>query len=467
MAEPVRVLIMGAAGRDFHNFNVCFRDNPAWHVVAFTATQIPDIEGRRYPPALAGTLYPEGIPIHAESEMERLVAEGGIDQVVFAYSDVSHMTVMHKACAAMASGAEFRLIGPRQSSLVSKLPVVAVSAVRTGVGKSQTTRKVAAILREQGIRVAIVRHPMPYGDIEAQAVQRFASLDDLDRLQCTLEEREEFSPHLELGHVVYAGVDYERILRVVEQESEVVLWDGGNNDFPFYHPDLHITLVDPHRPGHELSYFPGEVNLRAAHVVIINKADTAPAAGYEQVRRNVENANPTAVVIKAASPITVDDPAAIRGRRVLVVEDGPTLTHGEMSFGAGFIAAQQHGASEIIDPRPHAVGSIAQVFEHWPHIGPVLPAMGYSETQRRELLQTIESANPDVVLIGTPINLAAVLRLKCPAVRLRYELQEMGEPSLEQVLAPIVGRIRPGNVQSTPCLHRASGSGGQCSPRPR
>lgn len=443
MSEPLRVLIMGAAGRDFHDFNVCYRGNPAFRVVAFTATQIPDIEGRRYPPSLAGSAYPDGIPIYAEEELTRLIVELCVDQVVFAYSDVSHVYVMHKASTALAAGADFRLIGPRHSSIASRLPVVAVCAVRTGVGKSPTTRRVAAILRTAGLRVGIVRHPMPYGDLEKQAVQRFASLADLDAARCTIEEREEYAPHIERGHIVYAGVDYERILRRVEQEADVVLWDGGNNDFPFYRPDLHITLVDPHRPGHELSYFPGEVNLRAAHVIIINKADTAQAEALAQVRNNVQTTNPAATVIEAASPITVDgDANLIKGKRVLVVEDGPTLTHGEMGFGAGFLAAQRHGASEIVDPRPFAVGSIAEVFARWHHIGAVLPAMGYSEAQRHELQATIEAAHPDLVLVGTPVDLASLLDLKCPSMRLRYELQEVGHPTLDDVLAPIVQKAR-------------------------
>jgi predicted GTPase len=440
MAQPVRVIIMGAAGRDFHDFNVCFRSDPTFRVVAFTATQIPDIAGRRYPAALAGPLYPEGIPIYAESELERLIREEKVDQVVFAYSDVSHAYVMHQASVVMAAGADFRLIGPNSAQVRSSLPVVAVCAVRTGVGKSPTTRRVAEVLKAAGVKTAVIRHPMPYGDLAAQAVQRFATMADLDLHCCTIEEREEYAPHIERGNVVFAGVDYERILREAEKEAEVILWDGGNNDFPFYRPDLHLTLVDPHRPGHELSYFPGEVNLRAAHVVIINKADSAPPGAVARLEATVRTANPTATLIVADCPYVVDADA-IRGKRVLVVEDGPTLTHGEMGYGAGYLAAKRYGA-EIIDPRPFAVGSIRGVFEKWTHIKELLPAMGYSQVQRAELLETIERADPEVVLVATPVDLAAILDLERRSVRLSYDVRERGEPTMEEILAPIVARAR-------------------------
>ncbi len=434
MSQPDTVIIMGAAGRDFHNFNVYFRDNPAYRVVAFTATQIPNIEGRLYPPVLAGPLYPNGIPIYPEDDLPRLVAEHQADQVIFAYSDVSHATVMDKASLVLAAGADFRTLGTRATMLESSKPVVAVCAVRTGSGKSQTTRAVARVLKEMGKQVVAVRHPMPYGDLTKQIVQRFASYQDLDDNRTTIEEREEYEPHITRGTVVYAGVDYEKILRQAEQEADIVLWDGGNNDFPFFKPDLLIVVADPHRPGHELTYYPGETNLRMADVIIINKIDTASAENIQQVRTNVRGVNPRATIVEAASPIFVEDPSSIRGKRVLVVEDGPTLTHGEMAYGAGVVAANKFGALEIVDPRPFAVGSIRATFAKYPTTGPVLPAMGYSDEQTKELEATINAAPVDLVLIATPIDLRRIVDIKHPTDRVRYELQEIGQPTLTDVL---------------------------------
>ncbi len=434
--EPMRVIIMGAAGRDFHNFNVAFRANPRYRVVAFTATQIPNIEGRVYPPELAGDLYPEGIPIYPESELPHLIRTLQVEQVIFAYSDVSHQYVMDRASQVLAAGADFRLMGPQATMLRSSKPVVAVAAVRTGCGKSQTTRRVAQLLQGWGHRVVVVRHPMPYGNLVEQAVQRFATFDDLDRYHCTIEEREEYEPHLVRGMVVYAGVDYERILRQAEAEADVILWDGGNNDLPFFRPDVHIVVADPHRPGHEMTYYPGEANARLADAFVINKVDTAEPEHVLTVRENLRHLQPEAVVIEAASPIFVDDPAAIRGRRVLVVEDGPTLTHGEMAYGAGFVAARRFGASEIVDPRPYAVGSIRETYAKYPTTGAVLPAMGYGEAQIRELEATINRAEADLVIVATPINLTRLIRVNKPVQRVRYELQEIGRPTLEDVLAP-------------------------------
>lgn len=429
----VRVLIMGAAGRDFHNFNVFFRDRPAFEVVAFTAAQIPNIEGRVYPPVLAGPAYPAGIPIHPEADLARLVREQHVDQVVFAYSDVSHEYVMHEASQVLAAGADFCLLGPRHTQLKSSKPVVAVCAVRTGAGKSQTTRYVARCLRRTGYRVVAVRHPMPYGDLARQAVQRFAAYEDLDRHECTIEEREEYEPLLEDG-VVYAGVDYERVLRQAEQEADVILWDGGNNDLPFYVPDLHVVVADPHRPGHERAYHPGEANARAADVFVINKVDTAPAENVTAVRENLRALNPRAVMVEAASPVRVADPEAVRGKRVLVVEDGPTLTHGGMVFGAGWLAARRLGAAAVIDPRPYATGSIRETYRRFPAIGPVLPAMGYGRQMICELEQTINNVDPDLVIVGTPIDLGRFLKINKPVQRARYELQELGHPTLADVL---------------------------------
>jgi len=428
------VVIMGAAGRDFHNFNVYFRDNPAYQVVAFTATQIPNIEGRLYPAALAGSLYPKGIPIHPESDLPQLIKTHGVNQVIFAYSDVSHETVMHRASVALAAGADFRLLGPRTTMVKSVKPVVAVCAVRTGSGKSQTTRAVASALQALGKRVVAIRHPMPYGDLAQQAVQRFATYDDLAKHATTIEEREEYEPHIARGTVVYAGVDYEKILRQAETEADVILWDGGNNDFPFYQPDLLIVVADPHRPGHELAYHPGETNLRMADVIVINKVDTASAEHVNQVRANARGANPNAVIVEAESPIFVDDPTAIRGKRVLVVEDGPTLTHGGMAYGAGIVAAHKFGAAEIVDPRPYAVGSIKETFQKYPLTGAVLPAMGYGDKQVQELEATINAAPVDLVLVATPIDLRRVVNIKHPTGRVRYELQEVGQPTLADLL---------------------------------
>jgi predicted GTPase len=433
------ILIMGAAGRDFHNFNVAYRQNPEVQVVAFTATQIPNIAGRVYPPELAGPQYPKGIPIHPETELLRLIAELKVNQVVFAYSDVPHTYVMHKASQVLAAGADFVLLGPRSTEIASTKPVVSVCAARTGAGKSQTSRRVAEILRGSGKRVAAIRHPMPYGDLVRQAAQRFASYDDLEAADCTIEEREEYEPHLAQGVLVFAGVDYEKILRMAEKEVDVILWDGGNNDLPFYRSDLHIVVVDPHRPGHEMAYHPGEANVRMADVIVINKVDTASAEGVLEVRNNLAQLNPSATVIEAASPIFVDDAAAIRGKRVLVVEDGPTLTHGEMAYGAGWVAARRFGAAEIVDPRPYAVGSIAQTYVKYPTTGSVLPAMGYGDAQMRELEQTINNVKADLVLIGTPIDLGRLLDLNKPAQRIRYELQEIGQPTLSEVLAERLG----------------------------
>jgi len=440
MARRIRVLIMGAAGRDFHNFNTFFRDRKRYEVIAFTATQIPNIEGRLYPPELAGDLYPEGIPIYPEEELVDLIKKHRISQVVFSYSDVSHEYVMHKASQVLAAGADFRLMGARHTMLESSKPVVAVCAVRTGCGKSQTTRHVCDTLQALGHKVVVVRHPMPYGNLVAQKVQRFATYDDLDRYECTIEEREEYEPHIDRGVVVYAGVDYEAILRQAEQEADIVVWDGGNNDLPFYKPDLLITVADPHRPGHELTYYPGESNLWSADVVVINKIDTADLAGVSQVRENVRSVNPNALIVEAASPIFVEDAAAIVGKRVLVVEDGPTLTHGEMAYGAGYVAAQRFGAAEIVDPRPYAVGSIADTYKKYPNTGAVLPAMGYGAEQIRELEETINATPCDLVIVGTPIDLRRVVRIRHPADRVRYELQVIGQPTLADILAERFGQ---------------------------
>lgn len=434
MAKKTKVVIMGAAGRDFHNFNVYYRNNPKYEVVAFTATQIPGIEKRGYPPELAGPDYPNGIPIYPEEDLPALIKKHGIDEVVFAYSDVSHEYVMHRASIALANGADFRLMGPSATMLEAKVPVVSICAVRTGSGKSQTSRRVTGILREQGFKVVVIRHPMPYGDLTEQVCQRFASHEDLDRYECTIEEREEYEPHIVNGIIVYAGVDYEKILREAEKEADIIVWDGGNNDLPFYKPDLHIVVADPHRPGHEVTYHPGETNLRMADVVVINKVDTAEAANVATVRRNVERLNPNAIVIEAASPITVDKPELIKGKRVLVVEDGPTITHGNMAYGAGTIAAQRLGAAEIVDPRPYSVGSIVKTFEKYPHLGAVLPAVGYGKGQMKELEETINQTPCDVVLIGTPIDLRHVLQLNKPAARAKYELEEIGSPTLDDIL---------------------------------
>ncbi len=429
-----KVLIMGAAGRDFHNFNVFFRDNEAYEVVAFTATQIPGIDGRRYPSVLSGSLYPDGIPIHEESELKPLIKAHGIEQVIFAYSDVPHSYVMSRGSMVLAAGADYRLMGFGSTSIKSTKPVVSICAVRTGSGKSQTTRYVADKLKRMGYRVAAIRHPMPYGDLAKQAVQRFADYADLDKHDCTIEEREEYEPHIDRGIVIYAGVDYEAILRQAEDEADIIIWDGGNNDLPFYQADLHIVVADPHRAGHERAYHPGEANVRMADVVVMNKVDTADYANVLKVRDSVTEINPQAVIVEAASPIFVDDPDAIRGKRVLVVEDGPTLTHGEMAYGAGVVAAQRFGAAEIVDPRPWAVGSIAETYAKYPTTGAVLPAMGYSETQRAELAETINKAEVDAVIAATPIDLTRVITVNHPMQRVRYELQPIGSPSLDEIL---------------------------------
>lgn len=434
-----RIVILGAAGRDFHNFNVAFRDRPEDRVVAFTATQIPDIAGRRYPSELAGDLYPSGIPIVAEDRLEALIREDAVNEVVFAYSDVSHEAVMHLASRALAAGADFRLLGAASTMLRSSVPVVSVCAVRTGCGKSQTTRRVVGILQERGLRVVAVRHPMPYGDLVRQRVQRFATMEDLDRHDCTIEEREEYEPHIERGTVVYAGVDYGAILGEAEREADVILWDGGNNDLPFFAPDLEIVVADPHRAGHETRYHPGETNLRRADVVVVNKVSNAPPEGLREVRENIGRLNPSAIVVEADSPVSVNEPAAVRGRRVLVIEDGPTLTHGDMTYGAGVVAAREHGAAEIVDPRPHAVGSIAETFRKYPRTGAVLPAMGYGAEQIRDLEATIRATDCDLVVIGTPIDLRRLIRFDRPAVRVTYDLAERGKPDLTDALAPLWG----------------------------
>jgi predicted GTPase len=435
-----KVIIMGAAGRDFHNFNTFFRDNERYEVVAFTATQIPNIEERRYPSDLAGLMYPKGIPIHPEEELPELIKRYGVEQVIFAYSDISHVELMHKASMVLALGADFRLMGNSRIVLKSIVPVIAVCAVRTGSGKSQTTRKICKILRSKGLRVVAVRHPMPYGDLSIQAIQRFATYDDMDSNDCTIEEREEYEPLIDNGIVVYAGVDYEHILREAEKEADVIVWDGGNNDMSFYAADLYIVIADPHRPGHELLYHPGEANVRRADVVIINKVQTADRQDILKVKENVSKMNPEAIIIEAASPISVDDPSLIKGKRVLIVEDGPTLTHGEMTYGAGTIAAEDFGASEIVDPRPFAVGSIAETYAKYKHVKNLLPAMGYSREQVQELEETIRRIDCDTVVAGTPVDLRRVIKVDKPIVRVHYELEEIGHPSLEELIIDKLGQ---------------------------
>jgi predicted GTPase len=434
--ERRRVLIAGAAGRDFHNFNLVYRGRREYDVVAFTATQIPNIEGRLYPAELAGDLYPAGIAIEPEAALADLIREHQIDEVVFAYSDVTHEHVMHLASRALAAGASFRLLSPHETTLTSSKPVIAVCAVRTGSGKSQTTRHIASVLRQDGKRVAVLRHPMPYGDLTKQAVQRYADYADLDANDCTIEEREEFEPHLAEGNLVFAGIDYAAILDQAEQEADVILWDGGNNDTPFVKPNLHVVVVDPHRPGHELRYHPGETNLRMAHVCVVNKVDTAPPEGVVAVIESIREHNPHAAIVRAASPFHVEENGLrIEGKRVLAIEDGPTLTHGEMSYGAAVLAAKMHGAAELVDPRPFAVGSIAKTLEEWPHIHELLPAMGYGNGQIEELRETIERSDADLVLIGTPIDLRRVIDFDKPALRVSYRLEELGEPTLADLLA--------------------------------
>jgi len=428
---------MGAAGRDFHNFNTVFRDDDKYEVVAFTATQIPNIDGRLYPPSLAGELYPDGIPIYDEADLDKLIKEENIDQVIFAYSDVSNQYIMNMSSRVNASGAQFSLMGSEQTMVKSTKPVVAICAVRTGSGKSQTTRKVAEVLKEMGKKVAVIRHPMPYGDLEAQAVQRFANYDDLDKHQVTIEEREEYEPHIARGNVVYAGVDYEAILRKAEEEADVIIWDGGNNDMPFYKPDIMFVVTDPHRAGHELTYYPGATCLRMADVVIINKVNTADRDDIETVRKNIKSVNPGATIIEANSPVTMDDPALIKDKRVLVVEDGPTLTHGGMKYGAGVVAAEEAGADELVDPREYAVGSIKDTFDSYPEIGILLPAMGYGEQQIRDLEETINAVDCDVVIIGTPIDLTKLIKIQKPVVRVTYELEEIGDIDIKEILKDI------------------------------
>ena len=435
------VIIIGAAGRDFHNFNTYYRDNERYNVAAFTATQIPNIHGRKYPKELAGRLYPHGIPIYEQTELTDLIEQYKVDDCVFSYSDLHYEAVMNLSAMVNAAGANFVLLGPKHTMLKSKKPVIAVCATRTGTGKSQTSRKITELLMQRGLKVVVVRHPMPYGDLAAQKVQRFASIEDLAEHKCTIEEMEEYEPHIDRGSVVYAGVDYEAILREAEndpQGCDVILWDGGNNDFPFFEPDLMITVADPHRPGHELSYYPGEVNMRIADVVIINKIDSASPENIQTVRENIRKVNPSAVVIDAASPIRVDNPGMIRGKRVLVIEDGPTLTHGEMKIGAGTLAAQKYGAAEIIDPRNLAVGKIAETFQIYPEVGRLLPAMGYSPQQTADLEATIEKSDCDFVIIGTPINLNRVIKIRQPSTRVYYDLQEIGTPDLNDVLSAFI-----------------------------
>lgn len=430
---------MGAGGRDFHNFNTVYRNNDDYQVVAFTATQIPGIAGRTYPAELAGPLYPGGIPIVDEQGLTDLIKQHAVDEVVFAYSDVTHEYVMHKASQVMAAGADFKLLGPAATQIASSKPIVSVCAVRTGSGKSQTSRRVVDVLQSLGKKVVAIRHPMPYGNLVAQSVQRFAEYDDLDEYECTIEEREEYEPYVDRGAVIFAGVDYEAILRKAEQEADVIIWDGGNNDIPFYKPDLHIVVVDPHRPGHELTYHPGETNLRMADIVVINKVDTADYQAVLEVRANVQKYAPTAMIVEAASPIYVDDYEAIRGKRVLVVEDGPTLTHGEMAYGAGVVAARRFGAGEMIDPRPFAVGSIRDTYAKYPTTGAVLPAMGYGAQQVADLEATINQSNADLVLVATPIDLSRIMKINLPTLRVRYELEEIGVPKLGELIAARFG----------------------------
>lgn len=437
------VIIIGAAGRDFHNFNTYYRDNELYNVVAFTAAQIPDIVGRRYPPELAGRLYPEGIPIYAEENLPQLIRELDVADCAFSYSDVSYQHVMSVGAVVQAAGASYVLLGPKDTMLKSSKPLVSVGAVRTGCGKSQTSRRIIEILMEKGLKVVAIRHPMPYGDLAAQKVQRFARLSDLEKHRCTIEELEEYEPHIVRGNVIYAGVDYQAILREAENDPsgcDVIVWDGGNNDFPFYNSDLHVTVVDPHRPGHELRYYPGEVTLRIADVVVINKIDSADYAGIETVRKNIAAVNPDAVVVDAASTVDLDDPSVVKGKMVLAVEDGPTLTHGGMKIGAGVVAAQKFGAAGFVDPRPYTVGKLSETFETYPEIGIVLPAMGYGEQQRRDLETTINNTECDAVVIGTPIDLNRIIKINKPSTRVYYDLQEIGRPNLTDVLEDFIER---------------------------
>jgi predicted GTPase len=436
------VIIIGAAGRDFHNFNTCYRDNDSYNVVAFTAAQIPDIDGRKYPTELAGHLYPDGIPIYAEEDLTQLIKEKDVNDCVFSYSDINYQKVMRMSALVNAAGANFVLLGPRDTMIQSSKPMIAVGAVRTGCGKSQTSRKIIEYLLERDLKVVAIRHPMPYGDLVAQKVQRFASIDDLAKHECTIEEMEEYEPHVVRGNVIYAGVDYEAIVRAAENDPDgcdVIVWDGGNNDFPFYKPDLNITVVDPHRAGHELGYYPGEVTLRLADVVVINKMDSAAPEGIQLVRDNISKVNPEAIIVDAASPITVDDPSVIKGKNVLVVEDGPTLTHGQMTIGAGTVAARKFGAANCVDPRPYLVGKLVDTFETYPAIGSLLPAMGYGGQQVEDLEATINNTECDAVVIGTPIDLNRIIKISKPCARVSYELQEIGHPDLGDVLDDFLG----------------------------
>lgn len=438
------VLIIGAAGRDFHNFNTYYRGNEAYNVVAYTAAQIPDIDGRKYPTELAGDLYPEGIPIYLEEELENLITDLEVDDCVFSYSDVPYERVMNMSARVNAAGANFVLLGPKDTMVKSSKPLIAVGAVRTGCGKSQTSRRIIELLMAKGLKVVAIRHPMPYGDLNEQKVQRFAQVSDLDKHKCTIEEMEEYEPHVVRGNVIYAGVDYEAILRAAEQDPDgcdVVIWDGGNNDFPFYTPDLNITVVDPHRPGHELSYYPGEVTLRLADVVVINKMDTADAANIQTVRESIAKVAPNAIVVDGASPIKVDNPELIKGKKVLVVEDGPTLTHGEMKLGAGTVAAMKFGAAELVDPRPFTVGKLSETFEIYPNIGVLLPAMGYGEQQLKDLEATINNTDCDTVVIGTPIDLNRIIKINKPSTRVYYDLQEIGNPNLEEIVDDFIDKF--------------------------
>ena len=434
----IKTLIMGAAGRDFHNFNTFYRNNDQYDVAAFTATQIPNIEGRVYPAELAGDLYPNGIPIYDESELLNLISEHNIEEVVFSYSDLSHVDVMHKGAIVNAAGADFKMMGMARTAVKSTKPVIGICAIRTGCGKSQTTRRAAEILKGAGKKVAVIRHPMPYGDLAVQAVQRFASLDDLVKHKCTIEEMEEYEPHIDSGTIVYAGIDYEAIVRKAEKEADIILWDGGNNDLPFYQTDLLIVVADPHRVGHEETYYPGETNLRMADVVVINKIDSATAENVEKLKQIINRVNPSASIVDAESPITVEDSTIISGKKVLVVEDGPTLTHGEMKFGAGVVAAEKFGASELIDPRKYTVGKLSETFNHYPKIGTLLPAMGYGDEQIKDLETTINNTECQGVIIGTPIDLRRIINIKHPCTRVSYDLQEVGHPTLDEILNPFL-----------------------------
>jgi len=434
--STIKTLIMGAAGRDFHNFNTFYRDNEMYDVAAFTAAQIPDIEGRVYPPQLAGSLYPNGIPIHSESELLHLISQYNIDEVVFSYSDLSHIEVMHIGAKVNAAGADFKMMGMSRTAIKSNKPVIGICAIRTGCGKSQTTRRVAEILKDAGKKVAVIRHPMPYGDLVAQTAQRFETLNDLVKHKCTIEEMEEYEPHINRGTIVYAGIDYQAIINQAEKEADIILWDGGNNDLPFYHTDLLIVVTDPHRAGHEVTYYPGETNLRMADVVVINKIDSAKMEDVKALKNTITRVNPSASIVDAESSITVEDSTIISGKTVLVVEDGPTLTHGEMKFGAGIVAAKKFGASEIIDPRPYTVGKLSETFDHYPEIGTLLPAMGYGDEQIKDLETSINNTKCQGVIIGTPIDLQRLIDIKHPNTRVSYDLQEIGKPTLDEILNP-------------------------------